>query len=229
VFSSAFLSDDAAEAEFRRKNPLVQKTRLVKFRSGYHPRSWVKNVVAMGNSAGFVEPLEATALFVISNACRALVVALADSELDPQPTLRESYNRIVAQMWTEIRDFLAIHYRYNTRLATPFWQHCQHATALHGAQRIVDFYTENGPSTAFAGELLTPETSIFHLEGFYALLVGQRVPHRCIRPLTPVEQKSIANLRATNSAHARAGMGVAESLAIIRDPRWQWTPGFYAT
>jgi tryptophan halogenase len=48
--------------EFRRKNPLVQKTRIVKFRSGHYPRSWVGNVVALGNSGGFVEPLEATAL-----------------------------------------------------------------------------------------------------------------------------------------------------------------------
>ena len=72
VFSSAFISDDAAEAEFRRKNPRVEKTRIVKFRSGHYPRSWVGNVVALGNSGGFVEPLEATALFVIANASRAL-------------------------------------------------------------------------------------------------------------------------------------------------------------
>jgi len=229
VFSSAFVSDDEAEAEFRRENPKVQKTRLVKFRSGHHPRSWVQNVVALGNSGGFVEPLEATALFVISNACRALVVALADSECDPTPTLRGTYNRTVACMWEEIRDFLAIHYRYNTRLDTPFWQHCRRDTALHGAERIVAYYEENGPSTAFALELLTPETSIFRLEGFYALLIGQRVPHRRVRPLTAAEQQTLSRLRAANTAEARAGFDVTESLAVVRGPYWSWTPGFYQT
>ena len=229
VFSSAFLSDDEADAEFRRKNPKVQKTRVVKFRSGRYARSWVGNVVALGNSAGFVEPLEATALFVICNAARALAIALADSEGDPPPTLRATFNRTVSRMWEEIRDFLAIHYRFNTRLDTPFWQHCRRATALHGAQRIVDFYEENGPSTAFAGDLLTPETSIFQLEGFYALLLGQRVSHRRVRPLSDAEKQTLETLRATHTAHARGGLSVAESLALIRGPHWTWTPGFYAT
>ena len=227
VFSSAFLSDDAADAEFREKNPRVKKTRVVKFTSGHYPRSWSGNVVAIGNSAGFVEPLEATALFVIANACRALVVALADSECEPAPTLRDSYNRTVARMWEEIRDFLAIHYRFNTRLDTPFWRHCRAETALHGAARIVEYYGQNGPSTAFADELLTPATSIFHLEGFYALLLGQRVPHRRVRDLFAAEKQALESLRAQNLAQARAGFTVDESLATIRDPRWQWTPDFY--
>jgi tryptophan halogenase len=227
VFSSAFISDDAAEAEFRRKNPKVQKTRVVKFRSGHRPRSWSGNVVAIGNSGGFVEPLEATALFVISNACRALVCALADSECDPPPTLRESYNRVVARLWEEIRDFLAIHYRYNTRRNTAFWQHCREKTALHGAERIVAFYEENGPSNAFACDLLPPENSIFQLEGFFALLLGQKVPHRRARQLTPAEQLTLTALQWANLAVAREGFSVMESLALVRGPHWQWDPRFY--
>jgi tryptophan 7-halogenase len=227
VFSSAFLSDEAAEAEFRRANPKVQKTRVVKFRSGHYPESWTGNVVAIGNSAGFVEPLEATALFVIANACRALVCALKDSECDPPRTLRESYNRIVTRMWEEIRDFLAVHYRFNTRLDTPFWQHCRHTTPLHSAERIVAYYEENGPSTVFASELLTPETSIFQLEGFYALLLGQKVPHRRVRKPTAEEQETLDALRKANLAEARGGFSVPDSLALIRGPYWQWSPGFY--
>jgi tryptophan halogenase len=227
VFSSAFLSDEQAEAEFRLKNPKVKKTRVVKFQSGRFARSWVGNVVALGNSAGFVEPLEATALFVVCNASRALAAALADSEGDPGEMLREVFNSTVNRMWEEIRDFLAIHYRFNTRLDTAFWQHCRNDTPLHGAARIVDFYKENGPSTVFAGELLTPETSIFNLEGFYSLLLGQRVPHRRLRPLSDNEQKALHSLRTKNSAQARGGFDVNESLVLMRGPHWTWTPGFY--
>lgn len=227
VFSSAFISDEEADAEFRRKNPKVQKTRIVKFRSGHYPQSWIGNVVAIGNSAGFVEPLEATALFVISNACRALVCALNDCECDPTQTLRDSYNRTVTHLWEEIRDFLAIHYRYNTRLETPFWRHCQNETPLHGAQGIVDYYRENGPSMAFSCDLLPSETSIFQLEGFYTLLLGQQVPHRRVKPMTPNEQLALSGLRKVNIADAQAGMDVVESLALIRGPHWRWTPNFY--
>ena len=44
------------------KNPKIHTTRTVKFISGRYERAWVKNVVAVGNSCGFVEPLEATSL-----------------------------------------------------------------------------------------------------------------------------------------------------------------------
>src|SRR5260370_41762422 len=76
VYSSDFISDDAAETEFRRKNPKVQKTRGVKFRTGRLRRSWVKNVVAIGNAGGVGEPLEATAIAAICGQTRMLACAL---------------------------------------------------------------------------------------------------------------------------------------------------------
>src|SRR5262249_58189137 len=54
VYSSAFISDEDAEREFRAKNPKVQTTKPVKFVTGRHERAWVKNVVGIGNDAGFV-------------------------------------------------------------------------------------------------------------------------------------------------------------------------------
>ena len=62
VYSPDFISDDEAEQEFRAKNPKVGSTRIVKFVSGRYERAWVKNVVAIGNAGGFVEPLESTSL-----------------------------------------------------------------------------------------------------------------------------------------------------------------------
>jgi tryptophan halogenase len=151
VYSSAFVSDDEAEAEFRRKNPKVRDVRLVRFRSGRYRRSWVGNVVAVGNASGFVEPLEATALMVLCNQCATIVKGFLDSLGDPPPTLIRLYNDFLGRHWDETRDFLALHYRFNTMLDTPFWQHCRANTPLHGAQPLVDFYVENGPSLLAKG------------------------------------------------------------------------------
>ena len=94
------------------------------------------------------------------------------------------------------------------------------------------------PSCATAGKtvparpslaICSPETSIVQLEGFYALLLGQKVPHRRVRALTAAEEKIVADLRGTHLGQARNGFGVAESLALIRGPHWTWTPGFYQT
>ena len=65
-----------SERDFRERNPLVTKTRVVPFTSGHYRRPWVGNVCAVGNSAGFVEPMEATALMVLCMELRALTASL---------------------------------------------------------------------------------------------------------------------------------------------------------
>ena len=66
VYSSKFIDDDSALKEFKKhlgKNDLEFKN--IKMRTGIHKRLWVKNVVAIGLSAGFIEPLESNGLFSV--------------------------------------------------------------------------------------------------------------------------------------------------------------------
>lgn len=223
VYSSAFVSDEQAREEFLRKNPKVpaDKPRLVKFRTGRYRRSWVGNVVAIGNSAGFVEPLEATALQVICVETSTLADSLADSLLDPPPTLIDLYNRYNGDQWDDIRNFLAVHYRFNTRLDTPFWRAAQNDVALHGAEQIVQFYKENGPSVV-AGIAMVHPTNSFGMDGYLAMLVGQGVPHA--KPYTPTPAElEFWNRRCRGLAEeARQGMGVKEALQAIRSPNIKW-------
>jgi tryptophan halogenase len=176
VYSSRFLNDDAALREFLTKNPKVAtEPRVVKFRTGRCGRNWVGNVVGIGNAVGFVEPLEATALQAICVEAITLADSLGESACAPTPTLRELYNQFNARVWDDIRDFLAIHYKFNTRLNTPFWQACRAEAKLHGAEAMVEFYRENGPSS-LSGQLLHSSNS-FGVHGYLSLLVGQGVPH----------------------------------------------------
>ena len=74
VYSSRFISDDAARDGVPRAK--IRRSRLsraiVRFRTGRYERNWVGNVVAIGNSSGFVEPLEASALAIIIAQSRTL-------------------------------------------------------------------------------------------------------------------------------------------------------------
>ncbi len=227
VYSSAFMSDEQAEVEFRKKNPKVKNTRIVKFRTGRHRRCWVGNVFAVGNAHGFVEPLEATAIFVICHATRFLAGALEDNDCRIAPSMRDSCDRIIRKLWDEIRDFLAIHYRFNTRLETPFWQACLSDVALHGAESIVHHYRENGPSTFAQLDVLPPSASLFQIDGFYTLLLGQRVPHERLYTPPPLDSAKFDAYRVRNAVAGKNGLTVAESLAFIRHPGWKWTPGFF--
>ncbi len=222
VYSSAFITDADALAEFQQKNPqLATDPRVVKFRSGRYARNWIGNVVGVGNAVGFVEPLEATALQIICVESSTLADSLIDCLGEPTPTLIELYNRYNAQAWDDIRDFLAVHYKFNRRLDTPFWRACWNDTPLHGAQFLADFYRENGPSVVAGAQLLHPSNS-FGMDGYLALLVGQSVPHQ--KPYVPAaaEQKIWRERLGKWSAEARRGLDVKQCLAAVRGGLVPW-------
>ena len=222
VYSSNFVSDEEAEAEFRRKNPLVGDVRIVPFRSGRYERSWVGNVVAIGNSSGFVEPLEATALMLLCGECHTLTDGLIDSLGEPGPELASLYNQFMGARWDEIRDFLAIHYRFNKRLDTPFWQSARNDTKLHGAESIVKFYVENGPSL-LGEKILLSENNQFGIEGYLAMFVGMNVEHQKMHEPCDEELSRLTAHRSNNAQSAGSGVSVKEALKMIRDPRWRWS------
>jgi tryptophan halogenase len=226
VFSSDFLSDDQAEREFRAKNPQVEEIKFISFRSGRHTRAWVKNVVAIGNAAGFVEPLESTGLSVICADTQAIAESLVDCDCIPTPSLAAQFNNRNARNWDTVRDFLAVHYRFNTRLKTPFWQACLADVDLAGAAGIVDYYRELGPSVIWRSTLID-SIDQFRLDGYLTLLVGQAVPHN--RPYDPPasEREIWRRIQAAYRRKGENGLTVEESLPIIRSPQWQWNQEFY--
>src|SRR5690606_35057058 len=105
-----------------------------------------------------------TALQVICVQSSTLADSLLDSLCEPTPSLIKLYNSYNGEQWDDIRNFLAIHYKFNTRVNTPFWQACREDTALHRAEDIVEFYRENGPSVV-AGVALVHPTNSFKIDG----------------------------------------------------------------
>ena len=222
VYSSRFLDDDSARTELLRKNPkIANEPRLVKFPSFRLARNWVGNVVAIGNASGFVEPLEATALSAICVQVRTVAETLADSAGETTPSMVRICNELNANAWDDIRDFLGVHYAFNTRLDTPFWQTCRGEIDLAGAARIIEYYRENGP-TSLGKHILTSATNSFGLDGYLALLVGQMVPHARPDLANPEETKAWRSRLALLAAEAKRGFTVGQTLQAIRGPGWKW-------
>ncbi len=222
VYCSQAISDDDACAEFLRKNPRAPASpRVVKFRSGRRQRVWVENVLAIGNSAGFVEPLEATALMVVTQQCQQFINMLESTALTPTPTWRALYNKMICASFDDTRDFLALHYQLNTRLDNAFWRQCRADTDLGALGPLVEFYKENGPTGA-ARYLLPSERNNAGIEGYLAMLVGNQTPYRARHTATPEEMLAWNGYRAALLGQAREGLTVAEALRVIRLPEWQW-------
>lgn len=227
VYGSAFITDDEADAEFRRKNPKVAHTRVVRFKTGAHQRLWVKNVMAVGNASGFVEPLEATAIAFVCSQTTALADALYYNDRVVSDTLRDGINRIFDDGWNNIREFLGVHYRFNDRLQTPFWRACVNDVELGAAWDIVDYYRAHGPNVLLR-HIQERRMDMFSLEGFFTMLVGLKVPYAGRHQPDESEVARWERFRAENQREARLGLTVAESMRIIRLPEWSWNPDFYA-
>jgi tryptophan halogenase len=126
VHSSAFISEEDAGEELRRfegDHAALLETRLVPFKVGHRAKSWVGNCIAIGLSAGFIEPLESTGLYLSDLA----TVMLSEhfpygNDLEP---LAFRFNRIMANRFYEILDFINLHYCLTRRNDSAFWREVQ--------------------------------------------------------------------------------------------------------
>ncbi len=126
VYASRFCSDDEALATLRAyvaaKVPgaPVPEPRLLSFASGHRDRFWIGNCLAIGLSAGFVEPLEASAIVLIELSTRMLMDGFPRhrGEMDP---LARRMNVALRYRWDRIVAFLKLHYVLSQRQGA-YWQ-----------------------------------------------------------------------------------------------------------
>lgn len=127
VYSSAFMSDDEALAELAAyvgragsgRDMAALSPRLLNFPTGHRRESWKGNCVAIGLSAGFIEPLEASAIVLIELSLQALADNFPASS-EAMPIHAERFNRLLALRWSRIADFLKLHYALSRR-EEPYW------------------------------------------------------------------------------------------------------------
>ncbi len=226
VFSSRFITEEQARAELEAAYPGCEDFKVVRFRSG-RLRDFVHgNVVALGNSYGFVEPLESTAIHMaivgISRLLElmatptrhasmpvgphgsprlSLAVDRGDSNQEtPRPiasaALTAGLNAQMAAHWDWLRWFLAVHYRFNRRMDTPFWREVHLTTDWSGLEASHRDFVANGP---FSGRESPPKfvgDIVFGPRGLDILLMGQGVvPERLDAKTTTAEWRELVGMR----------------------------------
>ncbi|RVQ66469.1 tryptophan 7-halogenase [Croceicoccus ponticola] len=123
VYSSRFISDDDARVEFAAHlgDPkLAERMRIIPMRIGRASRNWVGNCIAMGLSSGFVEPLEASAIYTVETSLKWLMNYFPTSDF-PQ-SLADRYNQRTAALYDEVVEYIALHYHLSNRADTAYWR-----------------------------------------------------------------------------------------------------------
>ncbi|HSG59970.1 MAG TPA: tryptophan halogenase family protein [Pseudomonadales bacterium] len=97
------------------------KTRVVDFEPGYRPQPWLGNCVAIGLSAGFIEPLEASALAMIEQGISLVLDNFPHHASLFAPAAR-TFNQKMQENWQSIQEFLALHYALSQRDDSEYWR-----------------------------------------------------------------------------------------------------------
>ncbi|MFT4076361.1 MAG: tryptophan 7-halogenase [Asticcacaulis sp.] len=204
IYSSDHKTDEAAENTLRdyiaRTAPWAgQKAlspRLIRFRSGYRERAWDRNVVAIGQAGGFIEPLEASAIVMIELGLESLVRNFPKSRVGMDIQARR-FNALTRYRWERIVEFVKLHYLLSRR-TEPYWQdHRQAATVPPRLAGLMEVWKERAPS-----EFDLPEVNeIFSAASYQYILYGMRFPPASDGPMRSPERDEV--MQALKQAHAR--------------------------
>ena len=136
------------------------------FLTGKRKLFWNKNVVAIGLSAGFLEPLESTSIYLIQEGITALL------ELFPDKTFRASdadeYNAKMDLYFERVRDFLLLHYVATERNDSPMWEYFRNMTLPESLEEKINAWTRRG-------HIIKYEFGAFLPPSWVAVMVGQRL------------------------------------------------------
>ena len=168
VYCSSFMEADEALDILVRNiagKPTAEPNHL-RFVTGRRKKFWNKNVVALGLSAGFMEPLESTSIHLINTGINKLIALLS---LDGVTPVQEAaFNRLTGKEYERIRDFLILHYKATTRDDSHFWNYCRTMAVPDSLTEKIELFRHNGQIFREDDELFT-ETS------WAAVMMGQGI------------------------------------------------------
>ncbi|WP_457324158.1 tryptophan halogenase family protein [Roseateles sp. P5_E11] len=124
VFASRFIDADRAREQLldRLDGKQLAEPRLLRFTTGHRQRFWVNNVIAIGLSSGFLEPLESTSIYLIQDGISRLMTLLTEGRpLDDDA--RALFNEGSVRRFARIRDFIILHYCLTRRRDSELWRH----------------------------------------------------------------------------------------------------------
>jgi hypothetical protein len=144
VYGSAFTTDDEAARVLLDglDGRALDAPRQLRFVTGRRRKSWVKNCVALGLAAGFVEPLESTSINLIENAVGWLIQYFPDRDFRPE--LADEFNRLLQARFESVRDFLILHYKLTHRADSEFWRYCANMAIPDTLRHQIETFRETG-------------------------------------------------------------------------------------
>ena len=184
VYCSDFISHDHARESLLEDLPgkAIAEPRRLGFTTGRLDEFWKNNCIAIGLSAGFLEPLESTSIYLIQLGISKFIAMYPDASLSP--VVRNEYNRQMKLSFEQVRDFLILHYCLNDKVGDAFWDYCRN-------MRLPDSLTHKLDLLKQAGRFFRYEEDLFSKDSWVAVGLGQNLYPETVDPIVaalPVEE-----------------------------------------
>ena len=182
VFCSKFISEPDALDEYKKyldselmTVPNVDRSKdlnfkLIKIKNGVHDVAWKNNVVAIGLSYGFIEPLESTGLLSVQEILVLLCETLENKQVNKIHV--DNFNYVTNTMMHGFKLFVAYHYTFSSRRDTPYWRYVTENITME--KRMYDDYLRGLQTVAidYGVRLIRSHTFREDMGGMVDVLVG---------------------------------------------------------
>ncbi|AWB67969.1 tryptophan 7-halogenase [Saccharobesus litoralis] len=167
VYSSQFIDDQQAKNELEQAlkgQEQLTEPKQIKFNTGCLKQAWHKNVIALGLSAGFMEPLESTSIHLIHKYAIELKNAFIYGKNMQQEA--DMFNSKYLEDTHAILDFLTLHYHCTQRSDSAFWRHCSNMPIPESLADKLQQFTNTG-------WIDLPQGALFSYSSWLQVLMGQ--------------------------------------------------------
>ena len=126
---------------------------VINYKTGRREQGWVNNVVGIGLSYGFLEPLESTGILTLTNNAFRLLEMLSKRNMRFTEIDRACFNRSTGERVDGLRGFIELHYAMSLRDDSKYWRHVTEKVKY-----------PSGPGTCYEAALHMTTESRFYVE-----------------------------------------------------------------
>ncbi len=168
VYCSSFMNDQSAQDQLLStiEGPTLAQPLKLQFATGRRKHFWNRNCVAIGLSAGFLEPLESTSIHFIQRGITMLLTLFPEQDFGAAEIQR--YNKVIGEEYDRVRDFLVLHYSTSERVDGEMWRHCRDASKPDSLQERIDLFRSHG-------RILRENFELFATQSWLHVMVGQNI------------------------------------------------------